>query len=127
MDDRISTYGETFKTSLVSFSMVVLASPLGNKAAFCNVHVFFPPSILSVLRTESIIGHVGAHAAPIRKALMMFLRPESLQRYTSRVDLILVRFIREHFEGKSELILGPVMKKLTLSIAFVRFCLAYQT
>ena len=48
---------------------------------------------------------------------MMFLRPESLQRYTSRVDLILLRFIREHFEGKSEVILAPLMQKLTFSIA----------
>ena len=47
----------------------------------------------------------------------MLMRPESLQRYTSPVDLIIIRFIREHFEGKSEVILGPLMKKLTFAIA----------
>ena len=39
MDDHVYAYGDTFKTSL----MVVLARPLGNKAAFSNVHVFFSP------------------------------------------------------------------------------------
>ena len=117
MDDRISAYGETFKTRLLGFPAVVLASPLGNKAAFSNVHISLPPSILAVLGTESVIGHVGAHATLLRKAVTMLMRPESLQRYTNRVDLIILGFIREHFEAKSEVILGPLMKKLTFSIA----------
>ena len=79
---------------------------------------FFPPRILSVLGTKSIVGHFGAHAGRFRKALMMFLRLESLQRYTNRVDLILLRFISEHFEGKSQVILGPLMKNLIFSIAY---------
>ena len=116
-DDRISAYGQTFKTSLVAFPTVVLASPLGNKAAFSNVHTSWPTSFIRIIGTESLIGHVGAHAIRIRNALVTFLRPESLERYTSRVDLILLRFIREHLEGKSNVLLFPLMKKLMFSIA----------
>ena len=116
-DDRILAYGQTFKTSLVAFPTVVLASPLGNKAAFSNVHTSWPTSFIRIIGTESLIGHVGAHAIRIRNALVTFLRPESLERYTSRVDLILLRFIREHLEGKSNVLLFPLMKKLMFSIA----------
>ena len=116
-DDRISAYGQTFKTSLVAFPTVVLASPLGNKAAFSNVHTSWPASIIRIIRTESLIGHVGAHAIRIRNALVTFLRPESLERYTSRVDRIVLGFIREHLEGKSNVLLFPLMKKLVFSIA----------
>ena len=116
-DDRILAYGQTFKTSLVAFPTVVLASPLGNKAAFSNVHTSWPASIIRIIGTESLIGHVGAHAIRIRNALVTFLRPESLERYTSRVDRIVLGFIREHLEGKSNVLLFPLMKKLMFSIA----------
>ena len=116
-DDRISAYGQTFKTSLVAFPTVVLASPLGNKAAFSNVHTSWPTSFIRIIGTESLIGHVGAHAIRIRNALVTFLRPESLERYTSRVDRIVLGFIREHLEGKSNVLLFPLMKKLVFSIA----------
>ena len=48
---------------------------------------------------------------------MVFLRPESLQRYTSRVDLIALAFIRDDLEGKCRVTLFPLMKKLLFSIA----------
>ena len=116
-DDRISAYGETFKTSLMASPTVILASPLGNKAAFSNSYTAWPASIISIIGTKALSGQVGPHATRIRNALMMFLRPESLQRYTMAVDLIMLRFIREHLESKSEVLLFPLMKKLTFTIA----------
>ena len=117
MDDRISAYGETFKTSLVSFPMVVLASPLGNKAAFSNTYRSWHASVISVLGDESLTGCVGHRATRIRNALMVFLRPEALQRYTSRADRIALAFIRDHLEGESKVALFPLMKKLMFTIA----------
>ena len=116
-DDRISAYGETFKTSLMASPTVVLASPSGNKTVFSNSYSAWPASVVSVLGNESLVSHVGQHAMRIKNALMMFLRPESLQRYTRSIDGILVRFIQEHLQGKSEVLLFPLMKKLTFSIA----------
>ena len=115
--DRMSAYGETFKTNLITCPTVVLASPSGNRAAFSNIYSSWPSSVVSVLGTESLLGHVGPHATRIRNALMMFLRPESLQRYTRSIDGIVVRFIQEHLHGRSEALLFPLMKKLMFSIA----------
>ena len=117
IEDRISAYGETFKTSLVTWPTVVLASPLGNKAAFSNSYTAWPASIVSIIGSKALIAQVGPQAARIRNALMLFLRPESLQRYTTGVDLIVLRFIREHLHGKSDALLFPLMKKLTFTIA----------
>ena len=116
-DDRISAYGETFKTSLMASPTIVLASPSGNKTAFSNSYSAWPISVVSVLGNESITACVGHRATRIRNALMLFLRPESLQRYTSRADLTALAFIREHLEGKSRVALFPLMKKLLFSIA----------
>ena len=115
--DRISAYGETFKTNLITFPTVVLASPNGNRKAFSNIYSSWPASVVCVLGTESLIGQVGPGATRIRNALMMFLRPESLQRHTRSIDGILVRFVQEHLQCKSEVLLFPLMKKLTFSIA----------
>mgnify|MGYP000441568019 FL=1 len=117
IEDRISAYGETFKTSLIASPTIVLARPSGNKAAFSNSFSVWPISVVSVLGNESIMGCVGHRATRIRKALMLFLRPESLQRYTSRIDLIVLAFLRDHLEGKCRVTLFPLMKKLLFSIA----------
>ena len=116
-DDRISAYGETFKTSLMASPTIVLASPSGNKAAFSNSYSAWPTSVVSVLGNESITACVGHRATRIRNAFMQFLRPESLQRHTSRADLIALAFIRDHIEGKSKVALFPLVKKLMFTIA----------
>ena len=110
-------YGETFKTNLLTCPTVVLASPSGNKAAFSNSNTSLPYSVAAIMGAKSLVAIAGPSATRIRDTLMMFLRPESLQRYMSRVDLILLRFIRAHLEGKSEVLLFPLMKKVIFSIA----------
>ena len=116
-DDRIAAYGETFKTSLLASRTVVLAGPLGNKTVFSNTYTSWPASVVSVLGDESLTGCVGHRATRIRNALMVFLRPEALQRYTSRADRIALAFIRDHLEGESKVALFPLMKKLMFTIA----------
>ena len=83
IDDRISAYGETFKTSLFASPTIILASPSGNKAAFSNSYTAWPASIISIVGSKALAGQVGPHATRIRNALMMFLQLESLQRYTN--------------------------------------------
>ena len=117
IDDRISAYGDIFKTSLIASPTIVLARPSGNKAAFSSSYSVWPISVVSVLGNESLMSCVGPPATRIRNALMLFLRPESLQRYTSRVDHITLAFIRDHIEGKSKVALFPLMKKLMFTIA----------
>ena len=117
IEDRISAYGETFKTNILTCPTVVLASPSGNKAAFSNSHTSWPYTVATLIGPKSLVAVAGPPATRIRNALMMFLRPESLQRYMSHVDLIFLGFIREHLEGKSEVLLFPLMKKVIFSIA----------
>ena len=117
IEDRVSAYGETFKTNILTCPTVVLASPLGNKTAFSNSHTSWPYTVAALMGRKSLVAVSGPPATRIRNALMMFLRPESLQRYMSRVDLIFLGFITEHLEGKSEVFLFPLMKKLIFSIA----------
>ena len=83
IEDRISAYGETFKTNILTCPTVVLASPSGNKAAFSNSYTAWPASIISIVGSKALAGQVGPHATRIRNALMMFLQLESLQRYTN--------------------------------------------
>jgi cytochrome P450 family 26 subfamily A len=114
---RISRYGETFKTNLLGSPSVVLASPQGNKTAFSSIYVSWPSSVISVIGTHALVAKVGPEAARIRIALMAFLQPESLRKYTAIVDRLLFAFIRKHLHGKPDVVLFPFMKELAFSIA----------
>ncbi|KAH7293621.1 hypothetical protein KP509_28G033600 [Ceratopteris richardii] len=133
LEDRVSGYGsETFKTSLLGFPTVVLASPAGNKMAFANIHVSWPKSVVDVTGSHSLIAHTGSHAHHLRHALHAFLNPYALQRYTHPLSRIVlaslphpphINNITSSSASRSspppaeiELLAYPFMKKLSFSI-----------
>ncbi|MCO5550813.1 hypothetical protein L7F22_004305 [Adiantum nelumboides] len=130
VDDRVSMYGEIFKTHLFGEPTVVLANPAGNKLIFTSenklCHVAWPSSIVNVIGTRALISVHGEEAKSLRRAMMTFLRPEALHAYTARVDQSVRSFLEEHWHGKSEVKVFPLMKRFTFSVACELFMSRYK-
>ncbi|KAI5062991.1 hypothetical protein GOP47_0021538 [Adiantum capillus-veneris] len=121
VDDRVSVYGEIFKTHLFGVPTVLFSNPAGNKMIFTSenklCHVAWPPSIVNVLGKRALIALTGDEAKSLRKALMTFLRPEALQVYTGRVNKSAQSFLEENWRGRSEVKVFPLLKRFIFRIA----------
>ncbi|MCO5552694.1 hypothetical protein L7F22_006211 [Adiantum nelumboides] len=121
IDDRVSLYGEVFKTHLIGDPTICASSPAGNKVLFTGenklCHVSWPGSVVTVVGKRSLIALNGEAAKRIRSAMMTFLRPEALQAYTGKADKSVRSFLEEHWQGKSEVKVFPLMKRFAFGIA----------
>ncbi|KAI5059322.1 hypothetical protein GOP47_0025641 [Adiantum capillus-veneris] len=121
IDDRVSTYGEVFKTHLIGDPTICASNPSGNKMIFTGenklCHVSWPGSVVTVIGKRSLIALNGDAAKRIRSAMMTFLRPEALQAYTGKTDRSVRGFLEEHWQGKSEVKVFPLMKRFAFGIA----------
>nr|AHF49536.1 CYP450 716-like protein [Ginkgo biloba] len=119
-DTRINKYGEIFKTSIVGHPTAMFCSPAGNRLLFSNENklvVSSWPSSVGKLFGKSILTATGDEAKRLRRMLMMFLRPEALQTFVGRVDLIARRHLADEWIGKEEVRVFPLMEHYTFSLA----------
>lgn len=119
-DSRTQKYGNVFTTSIVGHPTVVFCSPEGNRFLFSNENKLVVnswPSSLAKLFGSSLLNATGDDAKRLRRMLMTFLRPEALQKFVGRVDSITKLHLAEHWMGKDEVKVFPLMKRYTFSLA----------
>lgn len=119
-DDRTQKYGNVFTTSLVGHPTVALCSAEGNRFLFSNENklvVMSWPSSMAKFFGSSLLNATGDDSKRLRRMLMTFLRPEALQKFVGRVDSITKQHLAEHWMGKSEVTVFPLMKRLIFSLA----------
>ncbi|KAJ7519048.1 hypothetical protein O6H91_20G020800 [Diphasiastrum complanatum] len=118
---RAAKYGEVFSTSLFGFLTVSLPAPSGNKFLFSteNTQVInqWPECLKPLLGEESVAWQTGEEHKHTRSVLMTFLDPEALQRFVGRVSAVVQKHLDNNWEGKKQIVVFPLMKRLTFSIA----------
>ncbi|KAJ4963289.1 hypothetical protein NE237_023228 [Protea cynaroides] len=121
INDRINKYSsEIFKTSLLGEYMIILCSSAGNKFLFSNedklVTSWWPRSVEKIfpssLQTSTI-----EESKKLRKLLPAFFKPEALQRYLGIMDLMARRHFDTSWSHKEEVIVFPLVKNYTFSLA----------
>jgi cytochrome P450 family 26 subfamily A len=119
-DSRTQKYGNVFTTSLVGYPTVVFCSPEGNRFLFANENKLVInswPSSVRKLFGSAVLNASADDAKRLRRMLMTFLRPDALQKFVGQVDLMTKRHLTEHWIGKDEVTVFPLVKLYTFSLA----------
>ncbi|KAL1832953.1 hypothetical protein ACET3Z_002604 [Daucus carota] len=120
VQERVKKYGPVSKLSLFGSPTVFLHGPAANKFIFST-----STSIISNQQTASIkmiLGECNLFELSsedhkrVRSALVPFLKPESLKRYTGKMDTEFRNHLKMYWEGKDQVTVLPLMKTLTFNI-----------
>ncbi|XP_042488683.1 beta-amyrin 28-monooxygenase-like [Macadamia integrifolia] len=119
--DRINDYStDIFKTSLLGEYMIAFCGASGNKFLFSNVNKlvtpWWPRSVEKIFPT-SLQTSTIEESKKMRKLLPGFLKPEALQQYLVIMDLIARRHMETSWAYKEEVIVFPLVKSYTFSLA----------
>ncbi|XP_058198700.1 taxadiene 5-alpha hydroxylase-like [Rhododendron vialii] len=122
IDKRVAKYGPVFKTSLLGSPVVFIMGIAGNKFILGSGEDVFAttrPKRISDLQGENNIFELsGSRYRLIKRAMLSFLKPESLQNYVKRMDdLVTASLLREIKEKGSTIKTVSFMKKLTFNVA----------
>eukprot|EP00252_Welwitschia_mirabilis_P008815 TRINITY_DN20_c0_g2_i1.p1 TRINITY_DN20_c0_g2~~TRINITY_DN20_c0_g2_i1.p1 ORF type:complete len:486 (-),score=47.66 TRINITY_DN20_c0_g2_i1:106-1563(-) len=117
---RSQKYGPVFTTSLLGKPMVVFYGPEGNRSVFSNENKFlvmsWPDSVKKLL-VNALVNKTGDEAKRLKKALMIFLRPEALRNHLGKIDAIVKSHISKFWFGKDQVKVYPLAKRFTFSLA----------
>ncbi|KAL4193520.1 hypothetical protein AMTRI_Chr06g177160 [Amborella trichopoda] len=115
---------EVFKTNFLGRPLAVFCGAAGNKFVFSNENrvlvTTWPPSVVRIFGT-ALNTTTGDDAKRTRKLLMAFLRPEALQKFISRMDLVAREHFRTHWDGKPVVKAYDMMKAYVFSLACSQF------
>ncbi|KAL8153839.1 hypothetical protein V2J09_011599 [Rumex salicifolius] len=111
-----------FKTSLHGEGDVaVMCGAQGKKFFFSNenklVEAWWPAAVEKVFPPSNQTSDAKDEARNMRKLLLVFLKPEVLQRYVGVMDRIAQRHFDESWEGKDEVLVFPLAKRYTFWLA----------
>lgn len=119
-DNRTQKYGSPFTTSIFCEPTIVFYSPDGNRFLFANENKLvvstWPRSVGKLFGT-SLLNASGDDAKRLKRMLMTFLRPEALQKFVGRADSITRCHLAEHWIGRDEVMVFPLIKQYTFSLA----------
>ncbi|KAF7815808.1 taxadiene 5-alpha hydroxylase-like [Senna tora] len=107
IEDRIRKYGPISKLSLFGRPTVFVYGQAANKVIFGNdgggALGHQPPQSLKMILGERNMSELsGSDHKRVRKALVSFLKPESLKRYVGKMDAEVRKHIEMHWEGKEK-------------------------
>jgi len=119
-DSRTQKYGSLFTSSMYCEPTIVFYSPEGNRFLFANENKLvvstWPRSVGKLFGT-ALLNATGDDAKRLKRMLMTFLRPEALQKFVGRADSITRRHLAEHWIGRDEVTVFPLIKHYTFSLA----------
>ncbi|MBA0627332.1 hypothetical protein Godav_004858 [Gossypium davidsonii] len=118
--NRVKKYGPVFKTSILGSKMVIMTGQVGNRFVFSGgadgVSFNQPTSVVKVLGKNSLFEMSGFRHKLIRGAIVNFLKPESIQRFASKMDSLVRQQLFKELQGKDSIKIVPLMKKITFNI-----------
>ncbi|XAR49100.1 hypothetical protein NMG60_11032169 [Bertholletia excelsa] len=119
--DRVSKYSSyIFKTNLLGYPVVVFGGASGNKFLFTNenklVLSWWPGSVEKIFPSSTQTSS-KEEAIKLRKMLPNFLKPEALLRYVGVMDQIAGQHFAANWDGKDTVVVFPLTKKYTFSLA----------
>ncbi|XP_030474876.1 beta-amyrin 28-monooxygenase-like [Syzygium oleosum] len=125
--DRMRRYSSTvFKTKILGEKVAVFCGPAGNKFIFSNeqklVTEWRPHSMQKLMRSYEAKSPAPPPTNPNdskTKVLRQpgFLKPEALSRFMEQMDSTTQQHMKLHWEGQSKVLVFPVSKNFTLSLA----------
>ncbi|XP_057441236.1 taxadiene 5-alpha hydroxylase-like [Lotus japonicus] len=118
--ERIKKYGPVSKLSLFGKPTVLIYGQAANKFMFSSggdtIANQQTQSIKMILGDRSLLELSGVDHSRVRGALISFLKPDSLKRYVGKMDEEVRRHIEMNWQGKQQVKVLPLMKKLTFNI-----------
>jgi cytochrome P450 family 26 subfamily A len=122
IDERVAKYGPVFKTSLLGTPVVFIVGLAGNKFLLGSGEDVFaterPKRIADLQGENNIFELSGSRYRLIKRAMLSFLKPESLQNYVKRMDDLVTDSLSKEIKGRdTEIKTVSFMKKLTFNVA----------
>ncbi|KAK4594878.1 hypothetical protein RGQ29_018564 [Quercus rubra] len=122
INDRMSKYSqELFKTSLFCENMAVFCGASGNKFLFSNENKYviswLPPFFLKVLLPESLENISPEDSIKIRRAVVEFLMPETLQYFIPIMDSMAKKHLETDWSPYKQVKVLPLSMKYTFALA----------
>lgn len=125
--DRMRKYSSTvFKTKILGEKVAVFCGPAGNKFIFSNeqklVTEWRPHSMQKLMRSYEANSPPPPSANPNESKTKVlrqpgFLKPEALCRFMEQMDSTAQQHMKLHWEGQSKVLVFPLSKNFTLSLA----------
>nr|AFK40491.1 unknown [Lotus japonicus] len=120
VEERIKKYGPVSKLSLFGKPTVLIYGQAANKFMFSSggdtIVNQQTQSIKMILGDRSLLELSGVDHSRVRGALVSFLKPDSLKRYVEKMDVEVRRHLDIYWQGKQQVKVLPLMKKLTFNI-----------
>uniref|UniRef100_A0A2P2LAA1 Uncharacterized protein n=1 Tax=Rhizophora mucronata TaxID=61149 RepID=A0A2P2LAA1_RHIMU len=120
VEQRIHKYGPISKLTLFGKPTVFIRGQAANKFVFASdgntLSNQQTASTRMILGDRNLLELSGSDHQRVRKALMTFLKPESLKQYVGKIDEEVRLHIDMHWKGKQEVRVLPLMKTLTFNI-----------
>ncbi|GAB2215321.1 hypothetical protein Drorol1_Dr00019706 [Drosera rotundifolia] len=109
---------QCFKTNILGTPVAVLCGASGNKFLFCNegkmVQGWWPDSMKKFFpKTADLAGG----AKQLREMAPHFLKPEGLQKYIGRMDIIAKRHFDSEWNTKDQVTVYPLSQRYTFWLA----------
>ncbi|KAK7842800.1 beta-amyrin 28-monooxygenase [Quercus suber] len=122
INDRMSKYSqELFKTSLFCENMAVFCGASGNKFLFSNENKYviswLPPFFRKVLLPESLENFSPEDSIIIRRAVVEFLMPETLQYFIPIMDSMAKKHLETDWSPYKQVKALPLSMKYTFALA----------
>ncbi|KAI3510283.1 hypothetical protein L1887_17154 [Cichorium endivia] len=118
--ERIKKYGSISKLTLFGHPTVFLHGQAANKFIYtCDGNTLankMPPSLSRILGKKIIVELNGEDHKRVRAAIVTFLRPEVLKLYAEKMDQEIRTHLDDHWHGKHEVEVMPVLKVLTFNV-----------
>ncbi|KAF8017032.1 hypothetical protein BT93_H2285 [Corymbia citriodora subsp. variegata] len=125
--DRMRKYSSTvFKTKILGEKVAVFCGPAGNKFIFSNeqklVTEWRPHSMQKLMRSYEAKSPPPPPTNPNESKTKVlrqlgFLKPEALSRFMEQIDSTAQQHMKLHWEGQSKVLVFPLSKNYTLSLA----------
>ncbi|VVB01526.1 unnamed protein product [Arabis nemorensis] len=119
--DRVGRFSsDVFKTHIFGSPTAVVTGASGNKFLFTNENklvVSWWPDSVNKIFPSSMETSSKEEAKKLRMLLLPFLKPEGLRRYVGVMDEIAHRHFETEWANQDQLIVLPLTKKFTFSIA----------
>ncbi|KAF7121283.1 hypothetical protein RHSIM_Rhsim13G0059700 [Rhododendron simsii] len=121
INERVAKYGPIFKTSVMGTPTVIIVGVAGNKFVLGSSDVVFAtnrPKRISALQGKyNIFELSGSRYRLVKRAMLSFLQPESLQNYVKRMDELVTTSLLKEIKQKDTIKIVNFMQKLTFSVA----------
>ncbi|KAL0399236.1 UNVERIFIED_CONTAM: cytochrome [Sesamum radiatum] len=118
--DRAKRYGPISKMSLLGKPTVFIHGQAANKLVFTSddskMSNHQTESMKRILGDRSLVELSGEEHMRVRKALVSFLKPDSLKNYVGKMDEEIRLHLLLHWQGKQKVTVLPLMKTLTFNV-----------